>query len=601
MREDLNENPEIKENCYAFMRNIRGTAAYWQRAKLDLFAMFRTLGPPSYFITLSADDMNWPDLMYVLAKRDGQNLTDEQVLEMTKSERVRLLCAYPVIVAQHFNHRFHSFLNYILKGNGNPIGEVVDYFWRVEFQQRGSPHVHSLWWVKGTPNLQTVEGKRKAATFIDKYITCAVPNAGEDDELRSLVLRLQKHSHTHTCRKDGRYRCRFDYPKNASDTTHLKRNIDVGNKARFYVLRRAQGAEMINPYNPSLLRAWGANMDIQMVGSVYGAAEYVCHYMCKDEPQQLRQLIATNLDKLPQNSTQRQRLLKIGNTLISHRILSAQEAVYRTTGLHLRGSTRVKILKSTHQLRELDESDTNVFQTGLFERYASRPSGDPFDTMSLSHWYGISKTSVNEATSSRAQPRYQLQNNMGCIYLRRKQACLHVPTVTPESHGDDYYYHLLLLYLPWRNETGDLLGDHSTAMESFVANKDQLQVLNAEHASFADEVQRATQQLRAINQFGDNIYVPIAPSTAQVNLQLNEECAGLDPAYNQELYLDPELVNAVSNQIGDGGVANNGHINDHNNDHIGDFHDDVTANCRRRFTDAEFEERVSSLRELLIR
>ena len=160
----------------------------------------------------------------------------------------------------------------------------------------------------------------------------------------------------------------FDYPKNASDTTHLKRNIDVGNKARFYVLRRAQGAEMINPYNSSLLRAWGANMDIQMVGSVYGAAEYVCHYMCKDEPQQLRQLIATNLDKLPHNSTQRQRLLKIGNTLISHRILSAQEAVYRTTGLHLRGSTRstifintskpdkrVKILKSTLQLRELDE------------------------------------------------------------------------------------------------------------------------------------------------------------------------------------------------------------------------------------------------------
>ena len=97
----LRENPEIKKNCYTLMRNIRGTAAYWQRDKLDLFAMFRTLGPPSYFITLSADDTNWPDLMYVLVKRDGQHLTDEQVLEMTKSERVRLLCAYPVIVAQH--------------------------------------------------------------------------------------------------------------------------------------------------------------------------------------------------------------------------------------------------------------------------------------------------------------------------------------------------------------------------------------------------------------------------------------------------------------------------------------------------------------------
>ena len=33
------ENPDLSENCFSFMRNIRGSAAYWQRAKLDLFAM----------------------------------------------------------------------------------------------------------------------------------------------------------------------------------------------------------------------------------------------------------------------------------------------------------------------------------------------------------------------------------------------------------------------------------------------------------------------------------------------------------------------------------------------------------------------------------
>ena len=43
--EDVAENPDIEENCYAFMHNIHGTAAYWQRAKLDLISMFRTLGP----------------------------------------------------------------------------------------------------------------------------------------------------------------------------------------------------------------------------------------------------------------------------------------------------------------------------------------------------------------------------------------------------------------------------------------------------------------------------------------------------------------------------------------------------------------------------
>ena len=99
LNDDLSENPELSDICYAFMRNIRGTTAYWQRAKLDLFAMFRTLGPPTYFITLSADDMNWFDVMCVLSKRDSMNLNDDHVRELSPGECSRLLCSYPVIVA----------------------------------------------------------------------------------------------------------------------------------------------------------------------------------------------------------------------------------------------------------------------------------------------------------------------------------------------------------------------------------------------------------------------------------------------------------------------------------------------------------------------
>ena len=203
-----------------------------------------------------------------------------------------------------------------------------------------------------------------------------------------------------------------------------------------------------------------------MVGSVYGAAQYVCHYMCKDEPKELRELISRNLEKLPGNCTQKSCLLKIRNTLISHRILSAQEDVYRTTGLHLRGSLRgtifvntgrpqkrTRVIKSTRKLQEMDGGDTDVFESGLYERYAAHPLGDPFDSMRLAHfavWYATSTSTFG--TLSRAQPRYELQ----WIYLRRKQACLRVATLTPEANGDDYYYHLLMLYLPWRNETVDL-------------------------------------------------------------------------------------------------------------------------------------------------
>ena len=74
----------------------------------------------------------------------------------------------------------------------------MDYFWHVEFQLQGSPHVHSLWRVKDVPDLQTVEGMRAVPDFIDQHISTMIPSEGEDDELRTLVMRLQRHKHTHT-------------------------------------------------------------------------------------------------------------------------------------------------------------------------------------------------------------------------------------------------------------------------------------------------------------------------------------------------------------------------------------------------------------------
>ena len=37
-------------------------------------------------------------------------------------------------------------------GEGNEIYHVSSYFFRVEFQQRGAPHIHSLLWLKDKNN-----------------------------------------------------------------------------------------------------------------------------------------------------------------------------------------------------------------------------------------------------------------------------------------------------------------------------------------------------------------------------------------------------------------------------------------------------------------
>ena len=118
---------------------------------------------------------------------------------MTSEKKRELLCSDPITTARHLSQRFRKFVG----GSSKPIGEVVHHFWRVEFQLQRSPHVHSLWWVKDAPDLQTAEDLRAIPGFIDQYITTKILSEGKDSELRGLVMRFQRHKHTHTCHKMG--------------------------------------------------------------------------------------------------------------------------------------------------------------------------------------------------------------------------------------------------------------------------------------------------------------------------------------------------------------------------------------------------------------
>ena len=64
--------------------------------------MFRTLGTPTFFITLTADDMNWPDSLYVLAKRAGMDIGKE-VDSNSNKQKHELLCSDPITTARHYS------------------------------------------------------------------------------------------------------------------------------------------------------------------------------------------------------------------------------------------------------------------------------------------------------------------------------------------------------------------------------------------------------------------------------------------------------------------------------------------------------------------
>ena len=186
-----------KDHAFKFLKNVRGSPAYFQQTFYDLLAMIRQLDIPTWFLTLSAADMKWPDVIQCIAYQYGQTFTEDQVRNMTFQEKSKWLRSNPVTAACHFHYRLNTFFQKFLKSCTNPLGKLTDYAIRIEFQARGSPHAHTLLWIEGAPKYG-VDDNQVVCDFIDQHVTCKIPS---DEELKDMVLLLQQHSHSSYCRK----------------------------------------------------------------------------------------------------------------------------------------------------------------------------------------------------------------------------------------------------------------------------------------------------------------------------------------------------------------------------------------------------------------
>ena len=113
--------------------------------------MIRQLGIPAWFVSFSAADLQWPEMLKTLIRQEGKQIDIEQ---LDWSEKCGLLKWNPVTAARMCDHRWHCFLKEVILSPTAPIGQVVDHFFRVEFQMRGSPHCHCLFWVKDAAQIE---------------------------------------------------------------------------------------------------------------------------------------------------------------------------------------------------------------------------------------------------------------------------------------------------------------------------------------------------------------------------------------------------------------------------------------------------------------
>ena len=229
--------------------------------------------------------------------------------------------------------------NNFLKSEDGPLGTLKEFFYRIEFQKRGSPHLHCLLWIKDAPVYEAGVNDEEVCRFIDNYISCSKHLESSDFlnlELKQKLIGYQTHHHTRTCPHKSR-KCRFNFPKPpmektmilepgekiTKDTTAERRKTISANKENFkkidktlnewtdipehwrinsltdflaylemsetdYIealktsitiptpfLKRNVDERWINAYNPRCLATWQANMDCQYITNGYAAASYI--------------------------------------------------------------------------------------------------------------------------------------------------------------------------------------------------------------------------------------------------------------------------------------------------------------------------------------
>ena len=105
----------------------------------------------------------------------------------------------------------------------------------MEYQSRGAPHYHILLWIKDAPVIG-VDPEHVVIAWINKRVSCQIPDEKFSPELHRLVTKYQLHKCSNYCRSKKKYgsayvtHSKFGFPQEVADETVLN-NVEDGLKS----------------------------------------------------------------------------------------------------------------------------------------------------------------------------------------------------------------------------------------------------------------------------------------------------------------------------------------------------------------------------------
>ena len=84
------------------MSSIKGTPSYWKKIKAEVLAMVKQLRLPTFFLTLSCENLRWKEILEIIQKL---NEAEFDISNLSYHDRWNILNSNLVLVASHFQYR----------------------------------------------------------------------------------------------------------------------------------------------------------------------------------------------------------------------------------------------------------------------------------------------------------------------------------------------------------------------------------------------------------------------------------------------------------------------------------------------------------------
>ena len=98
------------------------------------------MGVPDFFITLSPND-DWPHIQATIRRGWGASAEPWELDDLsTKGGKGEPLGPHPLESVLGAEKRFSAFMELLLDKKTSPVGEVIDYVTKKEYQGRGGIH-----------------------------------------------------------------------------------------------------------------------------------------------------------------------------------------------------------------------------------------------------------------------------------------------------------------------------------------------------------------------------------------------------------------------------------------------------------------------------